>query len=312
MKTLLSAIAITSLLATGACSHAASTPDGLAKALQSALDSGDFDAAGKLADIDHAPAQLHFFYLDNVLTCSSRAKCTVSAAPATDELREQLKKQAAQLHAQAPSVDGMITIAVKPKDSSGSGSGTIKMPYAKVGNDYEIVSIHYSPAQFAALRAKSNETLVQEFFAAGIPDMDASEPRTDWATAATPLPADGGDAGKAFVAQTRAMSAAVDAKDPDAAMHSGGGMAEIVFRDKDAGGKSIPLIDRQRNLHVQSLRMLRDVKVNGGYLLGESAVLLIEAHDGIGWFVRGPILLSHRRGTWGRAGDNTVSYPAGT
>ena len=89
-------------------------------------------------------------------------------------------------------------------------------------------------------------------------------------------------------------------------------MAEIVFRDKDAGGKAIPLIDRQRNLHVQSLRMLRDVKVNGGYLLGESAVLLIEAHDGIGWVVRGPILLSHRRGTWGRAGDNTVSYPAGT
>ena len=310
MKALLSAIAISFLLAAGACSYAASTPDGLAKALQAALDKGDFDAARKLADIDDAPAQLHFFYFDSVLTCSSGATCTVSAAPATDELRDRLKKQAAQLHAQAPNVDGMILIAVKSKD--GSRSGTMKMPYAKVGNDYKVVSIHYSPAEFAALRTKTNETLVQEFFAAGIRDSGASEPRTDWATAASKLPADGGDAGKAFVAQTRAMSAAVDAKDPDAAMHSGGGMAEIVFRDKDSAGKAIPMADRQRNLHVQSVRMLRDVKVNGGYTLGDSAVLMIEARDGIGWVVRGPILLSHDRGTWQRAGDNTVSYPAGT
>ncbi|MEO7064090.1 MAG: hypothetical protein ABI082_10030 [Dokdonella sp.] len=310
MKTLMSAIAISFLLAAGACSHAASTPEGLAKALQSALSSGDFDAAGKLAAIEDAPAQLHFFYLDSVLTCSSGATCTVSVAPATDELRAQFKQQAAKLHAQAPNVDGMIMIAVKPK--SGSGSGTMKMPYAKVGDTYKVVSIHYSPAEIAALRAKTNEALVQEFFAAGILDSGASEPRTDWATAATKLPADGGDAGKAFVAQTLAMSAAVDAKDPDAAMHAGGGAAAIIFRDKDASGKAIPLVERQRKLHVQSLRMLRDVKVTGGYLLGDSAVLVIEAHDGIGWVVRGPILLSHGRGTWQRAGDNTVSYPAGT
>lgn len=310
MKTLLSAIAISSLLAASAFSHAASTPEALAKALQAALDKGDFDAARKLADIGDAPAELHFFYLDNVRECASEATCQVSVAKASDELRQQLKEQVERLHAQAPTVDGMITVAVKSKD--GSGSGTLKMPYAKVGDDYKVASIHYSPAQVAALRAKTNETLVQEFFAEGIRDSGATQPRTDWATAASKLPADGGDAGKAFVAQIRAMSAAVDAKDPDAAMHSGSQIATIVYRDKDFAGKPIPLVDRQRKLYVQSLRMLRDVKVNGGYLLGDNAVLMIEARNGIGWIVRGPVLLSREGDTWDRAGDHTVSYPPGT
>lgn len=309
MKNFLSAIALFPLLATSACTHAASTPQGLAKDLQAALDKGDFTAARKLADIGDAPAELHFFYLDSVRECAGEATCTVATAAASDELRQQLKAQAAQLHAQVPDVDGMITIAVKSKD--GSGSGSLKMPYAKVGSDYKIASIHYSPAEFATLRAKTDDALVQELFAAGIRD-DHGELKTDWAKTAAKLPADGGDAGKAFVAQTRAMSAAVDAKNPDAAMHSGGKMAEIVFRDKGFDGKVIPQVDRQRKLYVQALRMLRDVKIKGGYVLGNDAVLLIEARNGIGWTVRGPILLSRDGDAWERAGDHMVSYPAGT
>ncbi|MEO7757619.1 MAG: hypothetical protein ABIS07_13645 [Dokdonella sp.] len=308
MKTL-TAIASFSLLATGACSHAASTPAGLAKALQASLDKGDFTAARNLADIGDAPAELQFFYFDSVRECASEATCTVSTATASDELRQKLKDQAAQLHAQAPDVDGMITVAVKSKD--GSGSGTLKMPYAKVGNDVKIVSIHYSPAEFATLRAKTDDALAQELFAEGIRN-DQGEMKTDWATAASRLPADGGDAGKAFVARTRAMSAAVDAKDPDAAMRSGGMGAQIVYRDKDSAGKPIPMLDRQRKLHVQSLRMLRDVKVNGGYGRGNDAVLMIEARNGIGWTVRGPILLTRDDDGWERAGDHLVSYPAGS
>ncbi|MGB4859759.1 MAG: hypothetical protein WBP11_10575 [Dokdonella sp.] len=50
------------------------------------------------------------------------------------------------------------------------------------------------------------------------------------------------------------------------------------------------LLDRERKLHVHSLRMLRDVKINGGGSLGENVVLVIEAGNGIGWTVRGPVL----------------------
>lgn len=307
MNILRPVLAITCMFAPIACSQAASTPAALVKALQSALDKGDFEAARQLADIDDAPAELHFFFFDNVRECSSESRCTVSSAPADDALRTRLKAEAERLHALEPVVEGLIKVAVKSKD--GSGSGTMEMPYAKVGGTYKVSSIHFSDAQFAALRAKPDQALVNELFAGGIRD-DKGELRTDWAKTATPLPADGGEPGKAFVAQTTAMAAAVDAKDPDAAMNSGGQLSTIVFRDKDFEGKPIPRIDRQRKLQVQSLRMLRDVKVKGGYALGNDAVLIIEARNGIGWIVRGPIVLSKDGSNWDRAGDHTVSYLA--
>jgi hypothetical protein len=310
MKTLLPILVLLVPLATACTSHAASSPAALASALQAALKKGDFDAARKLADIEAAPAELHFFFLDTVRECSVEATCSVSTAAVDDELREQLAGQAKSLKAEAPKVEGIIAVDVKSKD--GSGSGTMKMPYAKVGNDYKLVSIHFSPEEFAALKAKTSETLVAEFFAKGIIPSGKTEPRTDWATAANPLPADGGEPGKAFVAQTRAMAAAVDARDPDAAMNSGGQMAKIIFRDKDFEGKPIPLADRKSKLYVQSLRMLRDVKVSGGYQLDNDAVLIIEARNGIGWVVRGPVMLMKESGSWDRAGSNFVSYPSDT
>ncbi|MGA9333701.1 MAG: hypothetical protein WBV39_05425, partial [Rudaea sp.] len=286
----------------------ASTPSALVSALQGALDQGDFDAARKLADIDDAPAELHFFFLDTVRECSVESTCRVSTAAADAELIQQLAEQAKSLNAEPPKVEGVVAVDVKAKD--GSGSGTMKMPYAKVGNGYKLVSIHFSPAQLAALRAKTNESLVAEFFAQGIRPSGSTQPRIDWATAAAKLPADGGEPGKALVAQTRAMSAAVDAKDPDAAMSAGGQMARIIFRDKDFKGNPIALAARKSKLYVQSLRMLRDVNVSGGYQLGDDAVVIVEARNGIGWVVRGPILLSREAGSWERAGDHTVSYPA--
>jgi len=47
MKTILSAIALLPMLVVCACRQAASTPQALAKALQAALDKGNFDAARK-------------------------------------------------------------------------------------------------------------------------------------------------------------------------------------------------------------------------------------------------------------------------
>lgn len=310
MKILFSTLALLLPLAAGwsASSQAAATPKALANAFQGALDTGDFEAARKLADIDHAPAELHFFFFDTVRECSVDSSCKVALAAVDTELRQQLAEQAKSLNAETPAVEGVVAVDVKSRD--GSGSGTMKMPYAKVGSDYKLVSIHFSPAQFGVLKAKTNDSLAAEFFAQGIIPSGKTESRTDWASAATLLPADGGEPGKAFLAQTRAMAAAVDAKDPDAAMKSGGQLAEIIFRDKDFEGKPIPLADRKSKLHVQSLRMLRDVKVISGYQLDNDAVLIIEARNGIGWIVRGPVMLMKESGSWDRAGSNFVSYPA--
>ena len=183
------------------------------------------------------------------------------------------------------------------------------MPYAKSGGDYSIAVLRPGPAAFAKARAQSNDDIARQMFASGIYDTASDARRTDWATAAKPLPADGGEAGQAFVAQTNAMASAVDAKDPDAAMHAGGRMAEIVFRDKGYDGKPIAKSERQKKLWAQSQRMLRDVKVKGGYQLGDDVGrLFIDARNGSGWVERGAILVSREGGTWDVGGKQTVAY----
>lgn len=299
-------LALLAASATGAAS-AASTPDALARDLQKALQAGDLKAAAALADIERAPAELHFFYYDQVRECSVDATCTTSLAPLDAEYRAKLQEQAKESGAQALDVAGLVVVTTKMLD--GSGSGAMKMPYAKIDGAYKIATMRFTDAEFAARRARDSEALLQEMFAEGIYDSAKGERRTDWATAATRLPADGGDAGKAFVRQTTAMAAAVDAKDPDAAMRSGGRWAKMVFADKDYDGKSIAADQRKRKLEVQSLRMLREVKVSGGYQLGDDVALMIEARNGIGWTERGAVLLSRDGEDWDIAGKHTVSFP---
>jgi hypothetical protein len=164
-------------------------------------------------------------------------------------------------------------------------------------------------AAIAKARARSNEDILKSFLAGGIYDRATGTRRTDWASVAKALPADGGDAGHAFVASTRAMSAAIDAKDPDAAMRAGGRWSALVFADKGFDGKPIAVEQRRRKLVAQSQRMLRDVKVSGGYQLGDDAALVFEARNGSGWIERGAVLLTKEGDAWDVSGKETVSYP---
>lgn len=291
----------------GGPAGAASSPEALARALQQAMQAGDMTAAAALADLERAPTDLRFFYFDQVRECATESTCTTSIAPLDAEYRARLREQAQEVGAEVPDVAGLVVVSVKSAD--GTGSGSMKMPYAKVGKGYRIASLRLGEAEIAARRAKDGETLLQELLAKGIHDSATGERRTDWATAATRLPADGGAAGKAFVQQIRAMAAAVDAKDPDAAARAGGRWAAMVFGGQGYDGKEVPLAQRQDKLQVQSLRMLRDVKVLGGYQLGSDAALAFEARDGIGWTERGAIVLSREGEDWDVAGKHTVSFP---
>ena len=304
-------IPLTLLAALVACplstALAASSPEALARDLQKALQAGDMKAARKLAAIERAPAELHFFYFDQVRECATEATCTTSLAPIDAEYRESLKQQAQEAGAEPVEPAGLVVVTTKSRD--GSGSGSMKMPYAKVGSEYRLASMGYTDAEFARRRAMTGEQLMHEMLAAGVYDSAKGERRTDWAQVATRLPADGGAPGQAFVRQTSAMAAAVDARDPDAAMRAGGTWARMVFADKGYDGKPIAKDLRQRKLEVQALRMLRDVKVQGGYQLGDDAVLVIEARNGIGWTERGAVLVSRDGDAWELAGRQTVGYP---
>jgi hypothetical protein len=309
MRTPTAPLILLALLTASACSMAgaALTPEALARDLQKAMQAGDFDAATALAEIAGAPAELRFFFYSQVLDCSSEATCTTSLAPLDAEFRAELQEQAKTSGSEPLDAAGLVIVTAKSRD--GSGSGTMKMPYAKVGKDYKLATPRLGEAELATRRAKTGDALLLEMFAGGIYDTAKGERRTDWASAATRLPADGGEPGQAFVRQTTAMAAAVDAKDPDAAMRSGGQWATMVFADKSYDGKPISPEQRKRKLQVQSLRMLRDVKVSGGYRLGDDAALVIEARNGIGWTERGAVLISRDGEAWDLAGKQTVSYP---
>lgn len=305
MTRLITVIALMTTLS--GCANAASSPQALAASLQKAISAGDFKAAAALADISGAPADLQFFYFDTVRDCAVDSVCTVKVAPLDQEYRDQLNDQAKQFGAEPPTAEGVIAVTLRAKD--GSSSGDMKMPYGKTAGGYKLVTLRLGATEIAARRAKSGDDLLKEMFAGGIYDNATQTRRTDWAAAATKLPADGGEAGKALVQQTKAMAAAVDAHDPDAAMRSGGQLAKIVFADKSYDGKPIALEARKKKLHVQSLRMLRDVKVLGGYQLGDDAALVIEARDGIGWIERGAVLVSREGDSWDISGKQLISYP---
>jgi hypothetical protein len=307
MSLLRKALPLLVFFATSSCGSAASSADALVRQLQKALDAGDFAAASALADIDGAPSDVRFAYFDTVYSCAADMQCKVAIAPLDAAFKAGLAEDAKASGAAPIAAEGIVVVTEKSKD--GSGSGELKMPYVKTGAGYRIAVMRPGAAALAETKARTNDEIAKSFLAKGIYDPATHARRTDWATAATPLPKDGGEAGHAFVASTGAMSKAVDANDPDAAMRAGGLLSQIVFADKDFDGKPIPKAQRQKKLVAQSQRMLRDVKVEGGWRLGDDAVVVFSARNGSGWIERGAVLLTKEGDAWDVSGKETVSYP---
>jgi hypothetical protein len=307
MRSIRPLLPLSALIAVSSCVSAASSADALARQLQKALDAGDFAAASALADVDGAPADVRFVYFDTVYSCAADMQCKVAIAPLDAAFEAGLAEDAKAYGAAPIAAEGVVVVTEKSKD--GSGSGDLRMPYVKTAGGYRIAVMRPGVAKLAEAKARTNEEIAKSLLAAGIYDPATNARRTDWATAAKPLPKDGGEPGHAFVAATGAMSKAVAANDPDAAMRAGGRISQIVFADKTFDGKPIPRAQRQKKLVAQSQRMLRDVAVEGGWQLGDDAVLVFSARTGSGWIERGAVLLTKLGDAWDISGKETVSYP---
>lgn len=291
------------LLPLAACSR---SPDDLAAALQAALRAGDQDAALALASLEDAPAQLHYFYLDQVNDCTEPGTtCTVSALPLDEKFAVTMATLSEQGLEATVEPEGLIVVEARQEN----GTATLRMPYARVDGDYRIVSQRYTAAKLQELRATDSKDLLQSLLDVGIYDAETSTRHADWITAATPLPAGGGEPGEAYVRQVRAMAEAARAGDPDAAALGGGGLARQMVGATDYAGNPVPLDARKRKLRAQSARMLHDVRIEGGYLQGKDAVLLFEGRNGIGWVQRGVVHLHREEHGWDVAGRREVSYP---
>lgn len=285
------------------------SPESLAKDLQAAFEKGDMDAALALAKLDGTPADLHFFFLDQVRECGeAETTCSATVAPLDEDFRKDLARMAGEGLEAAAAPEGLIVL--QSKDADGKGSGKMKMPYAKVDGKYRLVAQRYTAAKLAEVRATTHEQQLKKMLDMGIYDSTAGERRTDWKDTAAALPADGGEPGQALVKSSAALHAAVLASDPDAAVKSGNGFAAMIAADKGYDGKPVSLEYRKAKLRTQSMRFLYDVKVQGGWLRGKEAILLVDAKDGIGWTNRGALFLTQGEdGRWDIAGKTLVSYP---
>lgn len=287
-----------------------SSPDSLAQQVQAAFEKGDMDGAMELASFEGSPEDLHFFYLDQVGDCGQAATvCTVQVQPLDDEFTSDTTQAEAGMHyAVAP--EGLLVLSARAED--GKSRGTMRMPYARVGGDYRLLGPSYTAAKLAEMRAATVEQQAERLFQAGIYDPERGERRTDWKDTATALPADGGAAGAWLVARTQAMAQAAAANDPDAAMKAGGQRERIIFGDKDYEGKPVPLAERKAKLRAQAARMLREIKVLGGWERGDEAVLMAEGVNGIGWQERAAYFLSKdETDGWSVGGTMGVSFPPG-
>lgn len=282
-------------------------PESLAQALERAMEAGDADAALALARLEGAPGMLHSLFLRKVGDCAEETTvCRASVAPLDEKFAQQAKQMQEQGLEANVAPEGLVVVEmVEP-----NGKGTMRLPYAKIDGQYRIVSQRFTAAELAKKRAVTNASLLEKMLAQGIYDPSTGERRTDWKDGAATLPAGGGEVGEELMRESEAMVAAVSANDPDAAVASGDGYATQFLGPKDLLGKDVSMPARKLALRAHGVRMLRDFKVEGGFIKGDDAILLFEARDGLGWIERGAMLLSRDEGRWGKAGTSTVSYPA--
>jgi hypothetical protein len=276
--------------------------DQLASSLDAAFKAGDMDAALALLDSKGVPAMAMSVYMDNVNDCFAGYTCTVSMEPLSDAFKKEIPVQREKNGVEfSTTPEGIIKIAEVAPESK----GTVELPYAKVDGKYKIIGMHYTAEKLAALKTKTAQSITDELLAKGIGD----PPDTQWKSNATALPADGGDAGNAFVAKVKATAAAAKANDVDAMIAAGGDWEKMLFGEKDLSGKPVSLKARQLKMRTHFVLQPAEVTVTGGYRLDDMVVVTFDGHDGNGWVVHGAQLMQLTNGAWQESGRQKVSIP---
>jgi hypothetical protein len=279
----------------------ADSPAAFAQRMQKAIAAEDADAFTAEFDgyaTSEGQAQWAALYL---LRKCHEAECTVTTGPVPPEAIEKLKKGDPDEEPTA-APEGFVFLTGK----SGGSSMKAELGFAKFGNAYKVIGTRPTAARLAKLKATTAQAATEESLAKGFAD-DPS-----WKQKATPLPADGGEIGRAFLADLKPMADAIRAKDPDAAAKARGDFGGRLYADDD--GKPLPLATRQLILRSQTPRTFMEARVLGGYVKDDQAVLTIEATNGAGSTLRGPIVLrkSPVDGAWVRAGQpDLLEIPKG-
>ena len=309
MKKLHLAIALGLSIALQAC--ASSTPEKLANDLQTALKKGDIDAALALGNFKDTIPTLKWVYLKQVAACTYDSICSVSVKAddpaAIAERQAQQLKQGFEFEAEPAGVLVLSIVSRKP----GAFKGEQSMPYAKIDGQYRILTGQYSAKKLAELRAQTNAQLLDAMFVQGIEhDYPDEIFRADWKAIAKVLPADGGDIGATYAAEVARDYQRYSTGDLDAVLADGDKWIRARYAEKDFDGTPVAKSVRILQLRAESVRMLKNIKVLGGYSLGANVVLDTEGKAENGWIDRGPVLLQRNSdGKFDTRFGMTVSYP---
>jgi len=296
---------LTMMIAAGLCSACqAGGPDGLAAEFAKAADAGDATALRALVDLAGSPSDIHFALLNTIDECAGSNTCTATVGPITPDWETQTKQVLDHEGASFPvAPEGLITLQVK--DAEGKDSGSMDVPYAKVGDAYRLVAAKYTPEKLVELRARTAQSVVDDVVA-----RKSEELGEDWKAGATDLGADGGEPGKAFAAHVQAAAQGVQSEDPDLVAKHTGDRGAIIFGAENYEKKPIPMDVRKAKLRAQAPRMLVEAKVLGGWQRDDLALIAYEGRNGAGNIERGVAMMERRGDAWSHESSRNVEFPA--
>ncbi len=289
--------------------------------IERAIKARDDKALLARADLSHASAMNAWFLIKLIGDCDEGVACSVTVKPPDDAWRKEdssIRERQKTEWRVAP--EGTLRIAGKSDAKPGAKVGEVagaarsievELPYARIGDQFRIVVAAFRPAERARLLATSataaaDATLEQSSRFAG---QDISGKA--WKAKAKALPSDGGIPGAAYLAYVGKIAAAVNAKDVDALTAATGDVGQFLFGAKDFAGQAVPLDKRQLKMRAQSVRMVVEAKVLGGYVLDSDALLIVEGRNGLGNVVRGAVMMDLKNGIWVQSGSNLLEIPAG-
>ena len=318
--TVLPALAFSCLIAWSANAAADSTQQFVGD-IERAIKARDDKALLARADLSHALAMDAWFLIGLIDDCNDGVACSVTLKPLDDAWRKtDAPSREREKTAWRAAPEGILRIAGKSDAKPGAKVGEVAgaarkvevdLPYARIGDQYRIVVAALQPAERARLVATSasaaaEATLAESSSFAGL-DISGKA----WKAKAKALPADGGKPGAAYLAFVGKIAAAIKAKDVDALTAATGDVGQFLFGAKDFAGKAVPLDKRQRKMRAQSLRMVVEANVLGGYVLDSDALLIVEGRNGFGNVERGAMQMKLKNGVWVHAGGKLLEIPAG-
>ncbi|MCB1633403.1 MAG: hypothetical protein KDI51_02375 [Xanthomonadales bacterium] len=294
---------------------AANSPEQLAQEVQAALDRGDLEGFAAHVDFTGTPALFQEMLLETVVECSSAMRCTVSLTEADSDFDARLARLAEEGIELAHPVAGLLEIkaeARQPGDQAMPAS-TSSAPYALVEGRYRIINGRYTATRLAELQATSALDAVKATLQRGVLDPATMEVIPDWSSQALSLAEGGGEVGEAWLARIEAVSAAVQAGDPDAAWEASGAWGRRILSPTDYFGNPIPMEVRKRLLRTEALGMVATAQVLAGFQLDDLALLVIEGRNGAGNTLRGAMFVKRTELGWDHAGtgDHLIEIPAG-